>query len=168
MPPNPLVVLNGDSAQFECTFGRGCEGVCCRDGRPAISGHDARQIDATFPDVLALLRKEACRVLKKRGYLHQRGNHGHGTLRVVRGWCIFFNKGCALQRIGEARGSKFAYQPLICAVFPLARSRDGSWYVRQKGNEGETWDLFCLAPGAETPRALETLKEEIALAARIG
>jgi hypothetical protein len=161
MPASPLVVLNADSARFECTFGRGCEGICCRDGRPPISAHDVQQIDATFPDVLPLLRSEARRVLKRRGYLA--GN----VLRVVRGWCIFFNAGCALQRVGEARGSRFAHKPLVCALFPLAPGADGNWYVRQKGYRGEQWDLACLDPGPDARPAAETLKDELALAARI-
>ena len=63
--------------------------------------------------------------------------------------------GCVLQKIGEARGSKFAYKPAYMRVIPV-------------GTQGETWDLFCLAPNAETPPAMETLRDEFSLAARIG
>ena len=164
MPPNPFVVLNAGSARFECTYGRGCDGVCCREGRPPVSADDARQIDRALPDALPLMRREARRVLEHRGYVSR------GSLRVVRGWCIFFHDGCILHQIGESRGGKFAHKPLACALFPLTRRSDGRWYVRQKGTHSpkETWDLFCLAPTAGTPLAVENLKDELALAARIG
>ena len=120
-----------------------------------------------FPNVLALLRPIARRVVERNGYLSRRKKCGQPMVRTAGGWCIFFHDGCVLQRIGEARGSKFAYKPLLCSLFPLERGHDGNWYVRQKGYQGETWDLHCLTPASHTPPAIESLRDEIALAARI-
>jgi hypothetical protein len=101
------------------------------------------------------------------GYLSRRRKHGEPMLRVVHGWCVFYHQGCTLQRVGQALGNKFAFKPLACALFPLNRRGRGSWYVRQKGYEGELWDLCCLAPAPDTPLAAKTLREEFALAARL-
>ena len=131
-----------------------------------ISLDDARQFDAVLPEILPLLRKEARRVVEREGS-HRRTKYGQPMLRMAREWCVFFHEGCVLHKIGEARGSKFFYKPLVCAVFPLFRRRNGNWHIRQKGNPGETWDLFCLTPSAETPLAVETMREEFALAAQI-
>lgn len=167
MPSHNLVVLNAGSARFECNFGRGCDGICCRNGRPPISPTEAQRIDAAFPAVLALLRQEARTVVERQGYLSRRKKGGQPMLRVVRGWCVFFHEGCVLHKIGEARGNKFAYKPYLCAMFPLNRRKDGNWYVRQKGYDGEIWDLFCLTPDPKKPLAVETLPEELTLAARM-
>ncbi len=167
MPSTRFVVLNAGSARFECTFGRGCDGICCRKVRSPVPPGDARQIDAVLADVLPLLRKEARKVVEQKGYLSGHRKYGQPLLRMVREWCVFFNQGCVLQKIGEARGSKFAYKPTVCALFPLFRRADGNWSIRQKGNPGETWDLFCLAGSPEAPLAASTMKEEFAIAARL-
>jgi hypothetical protein len=90
--------------------------------------------------------------------------HGQPVLREAGGWCIFFNDGCALHKVGESRGSKFGYKPYLCALFPLEQIEGGDWYVRQKGYRGEAWDFPCLSPGPEIPPAVETIQDEIALA----
>lgn len=167
MPSNPFVVLNADTARFECTFGRGCDGVCCRSGRPAVYPDEARRIDTAFPAILGLLRPEARRLVERVGYLSRRKKAGQPMARVVAGWCVFFHDGCVLHKIGQARGNKFAYKPCLCALFPLYPRKDGRWQVRQKGQPGEDSNLFCLAPGFATPLARESLLDEFALAARI-
>ena len=43
----------------------------------------------------------------------------------------------------------------------------GEWYVRQWGEEGEQWDLFCLNPANSPLTAVEALGAEIALAAKL-
>ena len=104
--------------------------------------------------------------MERKGYGSGRGHYGQPVLRTAGGWCVFFNEGCVLHKIGEARGNKFAYKPIACAVFPLVRQR-GIWHIRQRGYLGETWDLSCLVPTAEKPLAVETLREELAVAARV-
>lgn len=167
MPSSRFVVLNAASARFECTFGRGCEGVCCRNGRPPINEGEMRRIDRAFPEALTFLRPEAREVVERDGYVSRRTKGGARMLRVVRGWCVFFNQGCVLQKVGEARRSKFAYKPYVCILFPLDVDRHGNWFVRQKGYSGEDWELSCLTPGANTPLAIDTLREELAVAARM-
>jgi hypothetical protein len=87
-------------------------------------------------------------------------------LRVVDGWCVFFNQGCVLHKVGGAEGDTFRYKPAACALFPLARNANGDWYVRQKGVEGEEWDLFCLDPRNSSLPASVSLQEELKLAAQ--
>ncbi len=67
-------------------------------------------------------------------------------LRVVDGWCVFFNQGCVLHKVGAAEGDTYRYKPAACALFPLARNDKDEWYVRQHGYEDEQWDVFCLDP----------------------
>lgn len=162
MPTNHFVVINQATARFECTFGRGCDGVCCSKGRVPILFEEESQIDRAFPDVLPLMRPEAREVVERSGYMTSRWR-----LRKVGRYCVFFNQGCTLHKIGEARGNKFAYKPLQCALFPLDLDPRGNWYVRQKGYKNERSDLFCLAPSDTTPRAAETSKDEWSFAARI-
>lgn len=167
MPSNLFVIQNAESARFECSFGRGCEGICCRNGRPAIGPEDARRIDRALPAVLPLLRPESRKLVERAGYLSRRHKSGMPMLRVARGWCVFFNDGCALHKAGEAIGNKLAFKPYLCALFPLSRQVESDWYVRQKGYRNEIWDLPCLEPGPNTPMAVDTLQGEIALAARL-
>ena len=41
-----LDVINGATATFECIYGRGCDGICCQNGRPPVSAEEAARIDA--------------------------------------------------------------------------------------------------------------------------
>jgi hypothetical protein len=159
-------VLNLAEARFECTFGRGCSGVCCRNGRPLIYPEEASRIDAKLPDILPALRPEARALVEKSGYLSRRRKRGFPAVRVSLGWCVFFNQGCVLHKIGASEGDKLRYKPAVCALFPLDRDEQDRWYVRQRGFNGEIWDLFCLDPSASTTPAAESLCEEIALAQR--
>jgi Fe-S-cluster containining protein len=163
---NSLPVVNLSEATFECTFGRGCEGICCRNGRPPVYPEEAQLLDANLEKFLALLRPAARQLVEKKGYLSGRRKYDLPMLRVVDGWCVFFNEGCVLHKAGAAEGDAFRYKPAACALFPLARNDKGEWYVRQHDYEGEEWNLFCLAPGATTKPAAESLREEIGLAER--
>jgi hypothetical protein len=48
-------------------------------------------------------------------------------------------------------------------VFPLAKDPRGRWYVRQKGYQGEIWDLACLDPASTSVPASQSLQRETAL-----
>jgi hypothetical protein len=161
-----LPVLNLDEATFECTFGRGCDGHCCRNGRPGIYPEDRERIEANLEKFLPRMRPEARELVEEEGFLTRRLRGGLPMLRVVGGWCVFFNAGCVLHGAGEAEGDKLAYKPAACALFPLARTAAGDWYIRQWGFEGEPWDLFCLDPQASRVPAAESLGDEIRLAER--
>jgi hypothetical protein len=113
-----------------------------------------------------LLRPAARRVVETEGFLSRRRKVGQPTLRVVEGWCVFFNQGCVLHKVGAAEGDKFRYKPAVCALFPITKDEHDRWYVRQKDLNGEIWDLFCLDPQASPRRAVDSLQEEIALARR--
>jgi Protein of unknown function (DUF3109) len=158
-----LTLLNLDSARFECTFDRGCDGVCCRDGRPPVYADEAQRIDDNLHRILPLLRPEARAMVARGGYLSRRRKAGQTMTRVVAGWCVFFNQGCALHRLGAAEGAAFRYKPWVCAVFPLAQDQRARWYVRQKGYKRELWDLACLDPASSAVPAAESLKEETTL-----
>jgi hypothetical protein len=166
LPLIDLPVINLSEARFECIFGRGCDGVCCRNGRPPVYPDEQERLAENLHKFLPHLRPEARRVLEKAGYLSNRLKGGLPMLRVVDGWCVFFNQGCVLHKVGVAEGDKYRYKPAPCALFPLSRNDKDEWYVRQKGVEGEEWDLFCLEPSPEAPPAVESLREELELAAR--
>ena len=162
-----LPILNLAEAKYECIYGRGCDGVCCRNGRPGVYPEEARVIEDHLDKFLPLLRSEARAVLEEDGFLSRRRKTGLRMLRVVKGWCIFFNKGCVLHKVGAAEGDAHRYKPAPCSLFPLARTLDNEWYVRQWGYDGEAWDLFCLNPRASPQPAAESLAAEIEMATRI-
>jgi hypothetical protein len=161
-----LPVLNLAEARYECIFGRGCDGICCRNGRPGLYPDEVERIDEHLDRFLPELRPQAREVVEASGYLSRRTRHGLPMLRVVDGWCVFFHQGCVLHKVGAAEGDKYRYKPAACALFPLARTEQGDWYVRQHGYQDEEWDLFCLDPKASPVPAAESLQEEIRLAAR--
>ncbi len=163
---SPLEVINLDKAMFECTFGRGCEGVCCRNGRPPVSPDKVERIGANIEKFLPLLRESARAVVEANGYLSRRGTPGQPMVRVAAGWCVFFNKGCVLHAVGAQEGDSYRYKPLACALFPLVRDWRGQWYVRQRGYKRELWDLRCLDPATSAKPARLSLQDEIALARR--
>jgi hypothetical protein len=158
-----LVVLNPE-ARFDCTFGRGCEGICCRSGRPPVYPEEIERIDRNLDRILPSLRPEASALVLEDGYLSRRRTLGQPMLRVVKGWCVFFNEGCVPHRLGTGEGDPFMYKPWFCAIFPLKWDPRDSWYVRQKGFRKERWALFCLDPAASTILATESLRHEMALA----
>jgi hypothetical protein len=159
-----LPIINLKEAKFECIFGRGCDGICCRNGRPGVYPEEKENIDDHLEKFLPHLRPEARKVIEEDGYLSRRQKLGQPMLRVVDGWCIFFHQGCVLHKVGAMEGDKYRYKPAVCAVFPLAKDDDDRWYIRQKGVQGEKWDLFCLDPATPALPAAVSLKEEIALA----
>jgi hypothetical protein len=162
-----LPVINLPQAKFECVFGRGCDGICCQNGRPGVYPEERRKLDQHLHKFLPELRPEARAVVEASGYLSRRMRKGGVPMvRVVDGWCVFFHQGCVLHKVGAAEGDRYRYKPAHCALFPLARTEEGDWYVRQQGFQNEEWNLFCLDPKSSTPLAAESLQEEIRLAAR--
>jgi hypothetical protein len=159
-----LPVINLSEATFDCIFGRGCDGICCQNGRPGVYPEEEVRISENLRKFLPHLRTEARALVEKSGYLSNRRKGGLPMLRVVDGWCIFFREGCVLHKVGAAEGDKYRYKPAPCALFPLAKNAKDEWYVRQWGLEDEDWDLFCLRPQASPRLASESLTEEVALA----
>ncbi len=161
-----LPVVNLSEAKYECIFGRGCDGLCCRDGQPPIYPEEIACLDANLEKFLPHLRPEARQLVEQAGYLSEQREYGQPVPRVADGWCVFFNQGCVLHKVGAEEGDKYRYKPAACALFPLARNEKDEWYVRQWGYEDEKWDLFCLDPQATSKPAAESLEEEIRLAQR--
>ena len=159
-----LPVVNLAQATFECIFGRGCDGICCQNGRPPVYPEEVERLDAHLDKFLPHLRPAARQLIESSGYLSGRRKYDLPMLRVSDGWCIFFHQGCVLHKVGAAEGDSFRYKPAACALFPLARNDKDDWYVRQHGYEDEKWDLFCLNPQASAKPAADSLQEEIALA----
>ena len=156
--------LNLSTARFECTYGRGCDGICCREGRPLVYADEVERIGGVLERLLPALRPEARAAIRRRGWLAERRRYGERVVRNAGGWCVFFQSGCVLHRAGLAEGDAFRYKPAVCSLFPIQRDPRGSWYVRQRGFKGEKWDLFCLDPAQTEKKASETLTAEIALA----
>ena len=164
-----LTVINAATATFECTFGRGCEGHCCRQGEPSVTPTEHQQIDAVLDRVKPLLRPLARQVVEAEGWLGGGTKFEWPMVRVVDDWCVFFNGGCVLHQLGDADGDFSLYKPIQCVMFPLEPNGDGTWYVRQHGYEDEEWDeLFCLNPSNTDRRAVEALASEIAVAETLG
>jgi hypothetical protein len=162
----PLPVINLAEAKYECIFGRGCDGICCQNGRPGIYPEEREILGNNLQRFLPEMRPEARALVEEAGYVSKRQRDGLPMLRVVDGWCIFFNQGCVLHKVGAAEGDPYRYKPAACALFPLAKNDKGEWYVRQWGYEDEQWDLFCLNPAASPKAAAQSLSGEVALAAR--
>jgi Fe-S-cluster containining protein len=160
------LVSNAKEATFDCIFGRGCEGICCKNGRPSVGPAEERAIAKVLPRVIQELRPEARKLIEKGGFLSKRTKLGQPMLRVAKGWCVFFNRGCTLHKVGIADGDAYQYKPVQCALFPLEQGEDGEWYVRQWGYRGEKWDLFCLNPQESDKLATDSLASELALAAK--
>jgi Protein of unknown function (DUF3109) len=156
-----LPMLNLDEARFECTFGRGCEGVCCKDGKPPLFRDEVERIDANIDRILPRMRPAAQKVARQKGYLDGRSEPDRPYVRTVENWCIFFNQGCVLHALGDEEGDLAKYKPRECIWFPLWHDKKGNWYVRQHGYEGETWDLGCLNPAITKTPAAETLQYEM-------
>ena len=161
-----LPILNLAEARFECTFGRGCDGVCCRQCRPLVYPEEITLLTDNLERFLPALRPEARSRILKAGFVRARRRLGQRVMRGAGGWCVFFNQGCVLHRFGAAEGDKFRYKPSVCSLFPIQMDPRDRWYVRQWGYKGETSDLFCLNPHASPVPAAESLQDEIALAQR--
>jgi len=159
-----LPILNLTEARYECTFGRGCDGVCCREGRPIVYPEEIERLDANLHKFLPLLRPAAQAAIRRKGYLSGQRRLGHPKIRNAADWCVFFNEGCVLHKVGVDEGDKFCYKPCVCSLFPIQSDDDGNWYIRQHGYKKEQWDLFCLDPNNSPVPAAESLREEIALA----
>ena len=159
-----LPVLNLHETTYECIYGRGCDGICCQNGRPPVSDEERERIDANLDKFLPHLSAKARKLVEEEGYLSRRIKAGMPMLRVIDGWCVFFHEGCVLHKVGAMEGDKFAYKPEPCSLFPLEQDEDDNWYVRQHGYKGEKWDLFCLAPGLSGVPAAKSLAEELAFA----
>jgi hypothetical protein len=162
-----LPIINIKDATYECIFGRGCDGVCCREGRPPVCADEIERIDANLDKFLSVMRPDARRRVQQRGYLTEWRRLGQPIMRKSQGWCVFFHNGCVLHQVGLAEGDKFRYKPAICSLFPIKKDQRDRWYVRQKGFKQEGWNLFCLNPASSNVLAAESLKEEIALAKRL-
>jgi Fe-S-cluster containining protein len=160
-----LPVINLDTAKFECTFGRGCEGLCCKNGRPSVDEKEQKTIQKVLKRAMPHLRPEARKLIEQEGFVSKRTKLGQPMVRVVDQWCVFFNGGCVLHKIGAEDGKTLAYKPIQCALFPLDREDDGTWYVRQWNYRGEQWnDLFCLNPKESKVSATDSLQPELEVA----
>lgn len=161
-----LPVVNLQEATFECTFGRGCEGICCRNGRPPVPADEAELIQGVLPRAMPLMTPSARALVEDAGFLSRRMKEGAPMLRVADGWCVFFNSGCVLHTIGVEDGDAYKYKPAICSLFPLEPDK-GKWHIRQWGHNREEWDLFCLNPANSSTPAAVSLQAELQMAERL-
>jgi hypothetical protein len=154
-------VENLTTAHFDCVY-PSCGGICCMNGRPAVEQCEEDVIRANMDKFAEHLRPEARALIAKSGFLSDQKKEGRPMLKVSKGWCVFFRDGCVLHKVGAAEGDRFKYKPWRCALFPLARDKkSGAWYVRQRGQRGEAWDLFCLDPQESAKTADATMRSEV-------
>ena len=161
-----LPIVNLETATFRCVY-PSCGGLCCRESRPPVSPGEEARMRANLHAALPLLRPAARKVAEKGAWITRRRKAGRPMLAVSERWCVFFNDGCVWHKLGALEGDKNKYKPAVCVTFPLDRDDDGRWYVRQKGTNGEVWELDCLDPKATTERARDSLREEVAFAESI-
>ena len=163
--PPRIDVANLATAHFDCVY-PSCGGICCMNGRPAVEAREEAAIRANLGRFLPHLRPAARRAIERSGFLSNLAKdekEGLPTLKVSQGWCAFWKDGCVLHQVGASEGDRFKYKPWRCALFPLKRDRkSGDWHVRQRGERGEAWDLFCLSPGESPKTADTTLEAEVA------
>lgn len=162
-------VINLPEARYKCHF-PACGGPCCKNGRPGLYPNEIAIIRKNVKKFLPLMREEAGRKCEKTGFFTRRKKLGLPTMAISKGWCLFANEGCVLQKVGMAEGDKWKYKPRYCVLFPITHERpgDNEWYVRQKGFKGEEWRLFCLerTPAEKAPAA-KSLKDELAYLDRL-
>lgn len=165
----PLVLANADTARFECTYGRGCEGICCSNSTPPVDPAKQDIINSVLPEVLPLLRPGARALIEQSGYIDpEEVYEGNPSIRVESDWCVFFNKGCVLHKVGAERGDSTWAKPVACYLFPIDHDSQGRWYIRQHGVDDEQWtELPCLAGTPDLPLAVTTLGFEMEMAARL-
>src|SRR3954447_13496458 len=96
---NSLPVINLSEATFECIFGRGCDGICCQNGRPPLYPEEQEIIGKNLDKFLDELRPAARKLIEKHGFLSRRTKFGLPMVRVLDGWCVFFNEGCVLHKV---------------------------------------------------------------------
>lgn len=165
-PPGTLPVVNLATATFDCVYPT-CGGLCCMNGRPAVEAHEQQRIAANLPKFVPHLLPAARALIDRSGFLSNEEKEGLPTLKVSKGWCVFFRDGCVLHQVGATEGDRFKYKPWRCVAFPLGRDKkSGEWHVRQHGQRGEAWDLFCLNPKESTKSAATTLADEVDFVAR--
>src|SRR4029079_1113936 len=109
------------------------DGVCCREGRPLVYADEIERISKNLPKFLPHMRPRAATIAARRGFLSGRRRLGQELMRVTDHWCIFFNQGCVLHRVGAEEGDKYRYKPAVCSLFPIQQDEHDRWYVRQKG-----------------------------------
>jgi Fe-S-cluster containining protein len=160
----PLVLTNAETATFECIYGRGCDGKCCQNGRPGLHPEEKKRIAANLNKFLPHLRPKARKIVEKHGIVTKRTRFGLPLVPVEGGWCVFFNEGCVLHKVGAMEGDAYKYKPIQCALFPLLEDDDGTWYVRQWEHKKEPWDIFCLNPKESSVKAVDSLQAEMKLA----
>lgn len=164
--PTALNVINFGKATFKCVF-PACGGKCCREGEPGLEPAEIERIDANLGKFTPHLRPAAQAFLAQQHFMTDNIKEGRRTMAVVEDWCVFFNEGCVLHKIGAMEGEKYRYKPWLCVTFPLERYDNESWHVRQWGENGEEWDIFCLNPAETTERAQDTLAEEVQFATEV-
>lgn len=155
----PLVV-NVATATFECVFPT-CGGLCCKQSRPPVEPAEAARITKVLPRVLGDMRPSARKAVEKNGFLTKRIKSKRQMISINDEYCVFYNQGCVLHRLGGLEGDTTKYKPWVCTAFPLDTDPKGNWEVRQWGRKGEEWDLFCLDPKASEKKAVKTLAFEI-------
>lgn len=154
------IISNLDTATFQCVFPK-CGGACCRGSRPPVEPAEAKRIASVLKKVLPQLRPEARAFVEKKGFVSARIKSGRQMLAIKNEYCVFFNDGCVLHRLGGAEGDVTKYKPWVCTAFPLDTSTKGEWEVRQWGRPGEAWDLFCLNPKESKAKPAKSLALEI-------
>ena len=121
-------------SSYTCIYQAGCKGVrgdavvgCCELGAHYIDGDDRERVEKMV-EVLGPTHMQFYAEAKRRGVTAQLPG-GEARTRVVKGGCIFLNRGtwhagpgCALHQLAWSRGEHhMTYKPEVCWIVPLRR-----------------------------------------------
>jgi hypothetical protein len=121
-------------SSYTCIYANGCPGIrgdsvigCCELGAHYVDDDDRERIEAMV-DVLGPEHMQFYGEAKRRGVTAQLPG-GEARTRVVKGGCIFLNRGawpagpgCSLHQYAWSRGEHhMTYKPEVCWIVPLRR-----------------------------------------------
>ncbi len=165
------------ASNWECIFGRGCQGVygedatelaegCCSHGAHLSDEADRRKMERFAARLTA--EQWQHKPVTTRPNLSRKGADGVRVTRLVDGACIFLNRpgfpggpGCALHRAALEAGERpLDWKPEVCWQLPLRRNDETDsygyvtstireWKRRDWGDGGQEFHWWC----TESPEA---------------
>ena len=161
-----LPIVNLDEARFECTFGRGCDGVCCKEGRPLVYPDEVGRIAEALEKLQVEAPPRGPGGRGEEGVPQRPASPGPPRPAQRRRLVPVLPRGMPPAPTRAGGRGQVPVQAGRLLLFPIQQDEHDRWYIRQRGFHRETWDLFCLDPRIHPRPAAETLVEEIALAKR--
>src|SRR5262245_27233709 len=99
MPIRSLPIINLQTVNFECVYPK-CGGACCKESRPTVEENEVARIQKNLKKFLPLMRPRAEALVRKNGFRTNRIKAGLPTVAIVDRYCVFYNEGCVLHKVG--------------------------------------------------------------------